>query len=146
MTVVALAFTIAGMAVAQHPPSATAELRRRVPQYSSISLMSFRSSSLKRLACLSWMAAMPVQASEQWFLVARHGECARVESLKRKVPDLGEVSDPHAFAALMRKNGHKVALGQMPVPKGKAYEVTVPEKNLSLVFVTSELCGSHVVR
>lgn len=92
------------------------------------------------------MAALPVQAAEQWFLLARHGECAKVGSLKRKVPDLGEVNDPHAFAALMRRNGHQVSLSQTPVPKGKAYEVSVPEKELSLVFVTVDLCGNSFLR
>lgn len=100
---------------------------------------------LKLLAGLGSMAVMPVHATEQWFLLARHGECAKVESLKRKVPDLGEVNDPHAFATLMRENGHSVTLDQMPVPSGAVYEVSVPEKDLSLVFVTAEVCGSDVV-
>ena len=59
------------------------------------------------------MIALPVQAAEQWFLMSRHGECAEIESLKR----------------------------QIPVPKGMAYEVTVPEKELFLVFATSEMCS-----
>ena len=108
--------------------------------------MSIASSTLKLVACFVLSAASPVQATERWFLLARHGECATVESLKRKVPDLGEINDPHAFAALMRKNGHKVTLSQMSVPKGRAYEVAVPAKDLSLVFVTSDMCGNSVVR
>lgn len=107
------------------------------------------SSALSRQSLVAWLvwgAALPVQAAEQWFLLARHGGCARVESLKRKVPDLGAVSDPHGFADSMRKSGHKVALSQMPVPKGQAYEAAVPAKGLSLVFVTSEMCGNSAVR
>lgn len=108
--------------------------------------MPITSSAQKLVVCLALMITFPVLASEQWFLLSRHGACAKVESLKRKVPDLGVVNDPHAFAALMRKNGHQVTLSPMSLPKGKAFEVTVPEKSLSLVFVTSDLCGTPVVR
>lgn len=92
------------------------------------------------------MTALPVQAAERWFLLSRHGECAKVQSLKRKIPDLGEVNDPHAFVALMRKNGHKVTLRQTPVLTGTAYEVTVPEKELFLIFATPEMCGNSGIR
>jgi hypothetical protein len=98
--------------------------------------------SLTRVA----LAATPLQASEEWFLLARHGECAKVEILKRKIPDLGEISDPHEFAALMRRSGYKVTITRNPLPKGKAYEVLVPEKELSLMFVTKELCNGSDAR
>ena len=105
-----------------------------------------RRSSRRFLVCLALLAATPLQASEEWFLLARHGECAKVEILKRKIPDLGEISDPHAFAALMRKRGYKVTITQYPLPKGAAYEVVVSEKELSLVFVTKELCSASNAR
>ena len=98
--------------------------------------------SLTRVAS----AATPLQASEEWFLLARHGECAKVELLKRKIPDLGGISDPREFAALMRKKGYKVTITQNPLPKGKAYEVLVPDKELSLMFVTKELCSGSNAR
>ena len=85
-------------------------------------------------------AAAPAVAADKWFLMARHGECAEVSSLKRKVPDLAEVRDPAAFAALMRAKGHQVTTNALPVPKGKAQEVKVPAAELFLVFVTVELC------
>ena len=74
--------------------------------------------------------------------MARHGECAKVESLKRKVPDLGAVTDPQSFAALMRKKGYATAITQQAVSKGAAFEVIVPAKELSLVFVTADLCST----
>jgi len=43
--------------------------------------------------------------ASEWFLMSRHGECAEIGSLKRKVPDLGEVRDPFAFIKLMRIRG-----------------------------------------
>jgi len=92
------------------------------------------------LLCLASVPASPAHSADQWFLMARHGECAKIESLKRKVPELGSVNDPQAFVALMRKNGHQVTSREMPVPAGKVYEVTVPGKELFLVFATAEVC------
>lgn len=79
-------------------------------------------------------------ASSEWFLMSRHGECAEFGSLKRKVPDLGDVRDPTAFVTLMRNKGHQVMVNEVPTPTGKAVEVKVPERELSLMFVTPEVC------
>jgi hypothetical protein len=108
--------------------------------------MSNKLHSLKSFIFLTSLAATPLQAAEQWFLMARHGECANIESLKRKIPDLGAVTDPQSFAALMRKNGYATTITQQPLPKGKALEVIVPAKELSLVFVTAELCSTFSAR
>jgi hypothetical protein len=83
------------------------------------------------------------QSAEQWMLMARHGECAEVASLKRKVPDLGEIRDPDAFAAHMRRKGFEVTSAKHATPKGKAQEVKVPAAELFLLFVTSELCSER---
>jgi len=76
----------------------------------------------------------------QWFLMSRHGECAEIQSLKRKVPDLGDVRDPSAFIKLMRDKGYQVMPNEVSTPNGKVVEVKVPEQELSLMFVTSEVC------
>ncbi len=78
--------------------------------------------------------------------MSRHGDCAAVATLKRKVPDLGEINDPQAFAVFMRHKGYTVTSTRVPVPKGSAQEVKVPEKDLFLMFVTSEMCGGSGVR
>lgn len=101
---------------------------------------------LKAMVFSALAMPLPSHAAEPWFLMARHGECANVASLKRKVPDLGGINDPQTFAAHMRRHGHKVTISPMSVPKGKAYEVAVPEKSLHLLFVTSELCTRTVER
>lgn len=95
---------------------------------------------LAGLACLGLMMPPSAQAAEQWFLMSRHGDCAEVSVLKRKVPDLGGVSDPQAFASLMRQKGYEVISTRVSVPKGKMQEVNVPQKALFLIFVTSEVC------
>ena len=108
--------------------------------------MSAKLQPLKFILLLASLAGTPLQAKEQWFLMARHGECAKIESLKRKLPDLGAVTDPQSFAALMRKNGYDTTITQQPLPKGAAFEVIVPAKELSLVFVTAELCSTFSAR
>jgi len=92
------------------------------------------------LACVSLTMLPTTMAAERWFLLSRHGDCAEVGVLKRKVPDLGEIGDPDAFASFMRQKGYKVTASRLSVPKGKAQEVNVPQKNLFLTFVTAELC------
>jgi len=85
-------------------------------------------------------AALAADAGSQWMLMSRHGECAEIASLKRRIPDLGDVRDPDSFAKLMRERGHQVSSSEIPESKGKAVEVKVPEKELSLIFVVPELC------
>lgn len=80
-------------------------------------------------------------AEPQWFLMARHGECMDVASLKRRIPDLGDVRDPAVFAKVMQGKGHQVTMIDVPMPKGKAVEVRVPARELALIFVTSEVCA-----
>lgn len=98
-------------------------------------------SPLLLLACLSLPAAAHAQTAERWWLMARHGECAPVAGLKRKVPDLGDIQDPEAFTALMRRKGLAVASKRTTLPQGAMHEVSVPAQELALVFVTAGLCN-----
>jgi hypothetical protein len=79
-----------------------------------------------------------VAAGAQWMLMSREGGCVEVGSLKRRIPDLGEVGDPYSF--IRREIGHQVSSNEISGAKGKAVEVKVPEKELFLVFVAPELC------
>jgi len=88
---------------------------------------------------LLFVERSPVLAASEWLLMSRHGECVEVQSLKRKVPDLGDVRDPIAFAKLMREKGYQVSVSEVSTPKGKAVEVKVPERELSLILVTPEV-------
>jgi hypothetical protein len=98
------------------------------------------------LPLLALLAGAPLQAAEQWFLMGRHGECAPIASLKRKIPDLGGVTGPQAFAELMRANGYAATITRQPLPRGAAFEVVVPAKELALVFVSAELCAASGTR
>jgi len=99
--------------------------------------------ALVGVACLSLMTPPTTQGAERWFLMSRHGDCAEIGVLKRKVPDLGEINDPDAFARFMRKKGYEVTSAKVSVPRGKAQEVKVPQKELSLIFVSSEMCSGR---
>jgi hypothetical protein len=93
------------------------------------------------LAVLLLGASIAAADGGRWMLMARHGECAEIASLKRKLPDLGEVTDPAAFVDRMRRSGYQVTSSDVAVAGGRAVEVKVPEKELSLVFVEAGLCG-----
>ena len=85
-------------------------------------------------------------AEEKWFLLARHGECFSVRSLERKFPDIGTIAQPDAFIKFALAKGLKVTSKAIPVQAGSAVEVLVPERELSLVFVTAELCSKVQAR
>ena len=85
-------------------------------------------------------------SAQQWFLMARHGECMGIESLKRKIPALADINDPHAFIEFMRGRGFTVTSNELAETKEKAVEVYVPEENLSLLFATAELCQASWLR
>ena len=101
---------------------------------------------LAAVMCCGFVGEHDALAASEWFLFSRHGECAEIASLKRKVPDLGEVHDPDAFITLMRDKGHRVTVNEPSVPKGRLVEVTVPDHGLALVFVTASLCQSVETR
>ncbi|MBH0191102.1 MAG: hypothetical protein HP492_04910 [Nitrospira sp.] len=101
---------------------------------------------LAAVMCCGFAGENDAFAIPEWFLFSRHGECAEIASLKRKVPDLGEVRDPDAFITLMRDKGHRVTVIETSVPNGRLVEVTVPDQGLAVAFVTAALCRSVETR
>ena len=84
--------------------------------------------------------------SEKWFLMARHGECAEIKSLQRKIPDIEGVNDPQSFSKLMKEKGYEVITNELKELQGKAVEVSVPKEGLSLMFVVESVCKEFVDR
>jgi len=72
--------------------------------------------------------------------MSRHGECAEIAVLARKVTDIDGIEDPTAFIRLMRQRGYDVTERTMPEVGGNAIQVDVPEKGPSLLFVKTSLC------
>ena len=104
-----------------------------------------RGSSILGVALLIGMSPEAL-AEEQWLLMARHGECTAIEALKRKVPELGDVNDPDSFVKLMRQGGHTTTAAEVPGSGGRAVEVKVPDRGLSLIFARRELCRESGTR
>ncbi len=69
-----------------------------------------------------------------------------IAAIERKVPDLTGIKNPYSFIKFMRQKGHTVTSSEVTEVKGKAVEVKVPEKDLFLIFVTTELCKNSPVR
>ena len=83
-----------------------------------------------------------VSATEQWLFFGRHGGCFDIDTLKRRLPDLPRLTDPETFVRYVQSKGLQFTRQAHPVPQGKAVEVVVPDRELSLVFVTAELCSA----
>ena len=103
-------------------------------------------SALCTLAVICTVLA--AQAGSQWFLFGRHGECADVAVLKRRLPDLPSIAGPDEFVRYLQAKGVQYTEQPHPVPAGRAVEVQVPDRGLALVFVTAEMCpaGDSVKR
>ena len=82
--------------------------------------------------------------SSEWYLMSRHGQCAEIKVLERKIPDLGDVTSPDTFVNLMEDRGYDVAVNEIPELNGNAVQVNVPEKDLSVIFVKKLLCKEFV--
>ncbi len=81
--------------------------------------------------------------SQKWFLMARHGECITISSLKRKIPDIGNIEDPQSLIVFMEGKGHKVMSKKL---QPKVVTVSIPDKELSLIFVKSSMCKEFIDR
>jgi hypothetical protein len=97
-------------------------------------------------ALLGFVMLAVASAETQWLLMSRDGECVEIGSLKRKIPDLGDISDPYSFVKLMRQKGYEVSSNEISGANGKAVEVKVPERGLFLVFVVPEMCQQSGAR
>jgi hypothetical protein len=91
-------------------------------------------------AVLLLAAAVASAAADRWMLISRHGDCAEIKAVERKVPDLGAVRDPDSFVKLMRERGHTVFAKEQAAAAGPMVDVRIPDKALSLIFVTAEMC------
>ena len=82
--------------------------------------------------------------ANEWFLMSRHGSCFNIDSLERKVGDMSGVETPEDFIELMRNKGYEVIVNRPSSLEGKAVDIKVPKKSLSLMFVTKELCKDFI--
>ena len=86
------------------------------------------STILAGVALLLFLGEAMSLAASEWFLMSRHGECADIISLKRKVPDLGDIRDPDAFVQRMNDKGYQVMVNEVSRLNGEMVEVKVPRE------------------
>ena len=89
--------------------------------------------------------------SEKWFLMSRHGECAEIITLQRKIPDLSNITDPQTFIAFMEEKGHNVIVkdwhsNERKEIQGMVFDVRIPSEGLSLLFVRGIICKEFIYR
>jgi hypothetical protein len=85
---------------------------------------------------------MPLAAhSAEWSLVGRDGECAPLSLLTKKGPEFRDIESPTQLVEKMRAAGHKAEIKEYKAATRPAVEVRVPDKNLYVMFVKSDLCA-----
>lgn len=88
-------------------------------------------------------AAAPAgkDAHVSWSLAGREGECTSLAMLKKKFPDLGEVKSPYQMADKLKAKGLRAEVKEHWLGKRPSVEVRVPDKELYVMFVKTDLCS-----
>ncbi len=92
---------------------------------------------------VGWGRVAADDTPDKWMLMSRHGECADISSLKRKVPNLPEVSDVPSLVEFFKSEGHFVQSKELPGSAGRAYQVDISGMSLNLVLVNESLCAQR---
>lgn len=95
------------------------------------------------LSALSYLILLFLPATtiaSDWYLMARHGECAEIDALKRKIPDLEGMTTPKEFSSFMTNKGHTVELHEMDGTEGGIVNVKIEKMSLDLLFAKRERC------
>jgi len=97
------------------------------------------------LNCLivATLCMVAVADEPQWFLMARHGECAPIAVLERKLAGVSTLKHPDELVSHMRGQGLNVEVVSRDLNMG-IVEIKVPEKALSLVLVQASLCREYL--
>ena len=88
--------------------------------------------------------AVNADETESWFLMARHGECQKINILQRKIPEIDGINNPESFIKLMESLGHKAIVKKLEGLEGKAVQINVPARGLALMFVKKSICKEIV--
>ena len=90
---------------------------------------------------LTLLVTPAFSSDDRWRLMSRHGECAEMAALERKVPGASHVRTPRQFVELMRQRGHEVSVDEFPELRGFALGVRVPDQGLDLMFAKPPYCS-----
>jgi hypothetical protein len=95
-------------------------------------------------ACLLVVLAGAAAAEPaQWYLMARHGECAPIAVLERKVTGASTISHPDELIRHLQAQGHAVEVVSRDLQLGMV-QLNVPAKSLHLVLVKPSLCREFI--
>jgi hypothetical protein len=86
-----------------------------------------------------------VAESSEWYLMSRHGQCAEIKVLERKIPNLGHITSPDIFVNLIENRGYDAVVNEMPELNGNAVQVNLPEKDLAVIFVKKLICKGFII-
>lgn len=84
-------------------------------------------------------------AAEDWRLAGRHGECAALDSLKRKLPDLPTIDSPDALARHLDAKGLRYTRRQETSAAARMEQFEVPDAGLAILLVPARLCMQPAV-
>lgn len=104
-------------------------------------LMVFLSAQITAARAAAPAPTVAKDANVNWSLAGREGECTSLAVLKKKFPDLGEVKSPYQMAEKLKAKGLKAEVKEHWLGKRPSVEVRVPDKDLYVMFVKTDLCG-----
>lgn len=102
---------------------------------------------MRRLPILSTLVAASVwlvcagALAQEWRLLGRHGECASISTLKRKLQDLPEIKTPNEFSAYLESKRLKFTRQIHQAGTSGAIEFQVPDAGLAILFVNRQQCA-----
>ena len=92
----------------------------------------------------AFAASAPAKdADADWSLAGREGACVSLDLLKKKYPEFGDVKSPYQLAEKLKAQGHNAEVKEYTLGKRPSVEVRVPDKNLYVMFIRTDLCGKR---
>lgn len=83
----------------------------------------------------------PISASkDKWLLGSREGGCTPLESVHRKVKNIGSFKTPHEFAHQMQQRGYQAFVLDIGDERDQMMRVKVPDLDLNLTFMKTGMC------
>jgi hypothetical protein len=100
-----------------------------------------RSPSTLAFVALSATLLCGTAEAQEWSLFGRHGECAPISSLKRKLQDMPEIRTPDEFSVYLDSKRLKYTRQAHQAGASAAVGFEVPDAGLAIVFVHRQQCS-----
>jgi len=103
-----------------------------------------RSPNISAIVALSATIFCGTASAQEWSLFGRHGECAPISSLKRKLQDMPEIRTPDEFSVYLESKRLKFTRQVHQIGASPAVGFEVPDAGLAIVIVQRQQCGKDV--